>query len=241
MRLIALIGSLFLLACTAGGETNEAAANRMAADADLTLRFADPDTPQSTMVIERDSTGRIRISEGERQALIIRDRTTYMIFTPPGAGGQIVARLEDYIAIGGEIRARMIEAGAMTGQPDNTAYRINDRGEVTIGQWRGRRYELEPAGSGPNLEAVISTDPALAEAHALTRQAIGELERAARAVLIYPDQFTRMSGELLGRGMPIGWNGRNLQSVSTEPVGASRFELPSSALSREALRERANR
>ena len=240
MRLLALIGSLLLLACTAGGGTNAAAGNQAVAATDLTLRYASPDAPQSTMVIERDSAGRIRISEGERQALIIRDGRTYILFTPPGPGGQIVAQLEDYLAVGAELRARMIAAGAMTGGTDNTAYRLDDRGEASIGQWRGRRYEVSPQGSGPNLEAVISSDPALADAHAVTRQAIGELERAARAVLVYPEQFTRMSLELLGRGMPIAWNGRTLQSMSTDPVAASRFELPTPPLSRDALRARAN-
>lgn len=232
MRLLALMGTLLLLACAAGGETTAAAS-------DLTLRYANPEAAEDTMVIERDSAGRIRVSEGERQALIIREGTTYILFTPPGPGGRIVARMEDYLAVGAEMRANMIRAGALTGDVDNTAYRLNDQGDATVGQWRGRSYELSPQGSGVSLSAIMSGDPALADARALATRAIGELERASRAVLIYPEQFTRMSTELLGRGMPIAWNGLRLQSMTTEAVPASRFELPSPALSREALRARA--
>lgn len=235
MRVLAIIGTLLLLACAPGGNNM---AEAEAAAADLTLRYASPDAPALTMVIERDSAGRIRVSEGDRQALIIRDGTSFLLFTPPGPGGQIVVRLEDFLAVGAEVRANMVRAGAMTSEPGDTAYRLNDRGEATVGQWRGRRYELSPAGSGPSLTAVISSDPALSKAHALAVRAIGEFDRPARAVLIYPEQFTRMSAALLGRGLPIEWDGRALQGIATDPVPAARFELPGPVLSRDQLRER---
>jgi len=57
-------------------------------------------------------------------------------------------------------------------------------------------------------------------------------------VLVYPEQFTRMSNDLLGRGMPIAWNGRELRSVAADAIPAARFELPGPVLDRAQLRAR---
>ncbi len=239
MRASALIGGLLALALAACGSS--AAQNNQAAPPPptaLTLVYASPERPEDRLTIQRDAAGRIRAEEGDGQFIIIRDGTTYLNPRPPGGGERVIARLEDMLVIGAEVRANMVRAGVMQEGPDATAYRLVDQGPASVGQWRGRRFELDPEGSGVTLSAIISDDPALADARALAATVLEARARLEGAVFVFPEQYVRLEAELRGRGMPIMWDRQELRSISTDPVPASRFELPGPVLSREALRAR---
>lgn len=204
--------------------------------ADTTLRYASVDNPDDTLVIEA-ADGRMRVEQSRGQMVIVRDGEEFLVFSPP-SGGRAVARLADYLAVGGEVRARMVASGAMTGTSDDSPYSVREEGARTVGQWQGSVYSINPVNaSGVSQEIVISTDPGLAEARAVAVAAFEALERPSRAVLVYPDQFVRLSSETLARGMPISYDGLQLRAVDHSPVAAERLELPQQPLSREQLRE----
>ena len=146
--------------------------------------------------------------------------------------------MEDFLAVGGEMRANLQRNGTMQSGPDRTAYRLADEGEATVGQWRGRRYSLRPEESGVSLSAIISPDPALADAARVAATVFDTLDRIEGAVFIFPEQFVRMSGELRNRGMAIMWDRQELTAIGTDAVPASHFDLPAPPLSREQLRAR---
>lgn len=231
----ALLAFAFAAGCTSSAAQNNATAAPPAA---LTLRYAHAERADDTLTIERDAAGQVRAEEGDGQFIIIRDGIIYLNPQPPGGGERVIARLEDYLAVGAELRANMVRGGAMQDGPDTTAYRLVDQGPAGVGQWRGRRYELDPEGPGVTLSAIISDDPALAGARTLAAAVLEARTRLEGAVLVFPEQYVRLEAELRGRGMPIMWDHQELRSVSTDPVPASRFELPGPVLSRDALRAR---
>jgi len=221
------VAAMLLIALTGAGS---------AAKADTVLRYAAPDDPQNTLVIEASADGDMRIEDGRGQVVIVRDGENYLLFTPP-AGGRGVTRLEDYLAVGAEVRASMIESGAMTTSGENARYEVRPNGSRTIGKWRGDAVEIGPVdGSGVTQDIVISTDPSLADVRQVAVKALEAFEKPSRAVLIYPGQFQQRVSETLARGMPVSYDGRDLREVGRGPVAAARFELPQAPLTREQLR-----
>ena len=207
-----------------------------AAKADTVLRYAAPDDAQNTLVIEASADGDMRIEDGRGQVVIVRDGEDYLLFTPP-AGGRAAVRLEDYLAVGAEVRARMIESGAMTTSGENRRYEVRPNGSRSIGKWRGEAVEIGPVdGSGVTQDIVTSTDPSLADVRQVAVTALEAFEKPSRAVLIYLRQFQQRVSETLARGMPVSYDGRDLREVGRGPVAAARFELPQAPLTREQLR-----
>ena len=217
-----------------------AACDRAAAD--TTLRYAVPDNPKQTFTIEAASEGRLRVEDEFGQVMLTRDGVTYLIFSPP-SGGRAVTRLDDYLAVGAELRARMLEDGFLS-RDDPTRYAPRQTGTSTrtVGSWQGHVYEIGPVeDSGLDREIVISTDPALAEVRPLAVAAFEALERRKRAIMIYPEPVVRWTSETLSRGMPISYDGLDLQSIGREPIPPDRFEVPQPLLSRDQLRALLNR
>lgn len=203
---------------------------------DMTLRYESADSPEDRLTIEA-SGGNIRAEDGRGQMIIVRDGESYVVFSPP-AGGQAVTRIEDYEAVGAEIRARLLASGAFSDEEDG-AYRLEEEGQRTVGAWQGDVYSIGPVEApGVSMELVISSDPALADARRVATPVFQAFERVSRAILIYPPDFIRLSDETLARGMPLSVSRRALQSIGTDPVPAARFDLPSPALSRDELRAR---
>ncbi len=205
------------------------------AAADTTLRYASPDNPGETLTIESGSDGRLRVEDGRGQMVLTRDGVTYLTAFLPSRE-RVVVRLDDYMAVGAELRNRLLESGVLE-RDDSTRYAPRPEGARTIGSWQGTLHSIGPVEApGMIREIVISTDPALADVQRIAVTGIETFERPSRAVLIYPDAVTRWTSETLARGMPISYEGMNLQSVSREPVPAERFEPPQPILSRDQLR-----
>jgi hypothetical protein len=89
----------------------------------------------------------------------------------------------------------------------------------------------------------MSTDPALAAPGRIALRVMETQIRLADVVMGEdPPEFTTRLRELHGRGAPLRIVGLyRLEGLSTDPVPASRFELPGPVLSREQLRERLTR
>lgn len=205
--------------------------------ADTVLRYVDPDDAKMTLVIEASGDGKIRIEDDRGQAVIVRDGEKYLVFTPPGAKAKAVTRVADYLAVGGEVRARMIKAGAMTSSEDKTPYAARPQGARTIGKWKGDGVEIGPVDApGVTMTIVTSTDPTLAGARAVAVPALEAFEEPSRAVLVYPTQYVKLTSEALAKGMPVSFNGLDLKEISTGPVAATRFDLPQKPLTRDGLR-----
>jgi len=205
------------------------------AEADTTLRYASSADSNETLTIEAASDGRLRVEDGRGQMVLTRDGVTYITAFLPSRE-RIVVRLDDYMAVGAELRSRLLESGVLQ-RDDSTRYAPRPEGARTIGSWQGIVYSIGPVEApGMTRELVISGDPALADVQRVAAAGLEAFERPSRAVLLYPDAVVRWTSETLARGMPISYEGMNLQSVSREPVPAERFEPPQPILSRDQLR-----
>ncbi len=205
--------------------------------ADTVLRYVDPDDAKMTLVIEASGDGKMRIEDDRGQVVIVRDGEKYLVFTPPGGKAKAVTRVADYMAVGGEFRARMVANGAMSTDEENTRYEIRPQGAKTIGKWKGDGVEIGPVdASGVTMTIVTSPDPTLAEARPIAVTALEAFEEPSRAVLVYPKQYVKLTSDTLAKGMPVSFNGLDLKEVGKGPVAATRFDLPQTPLTRNQLR-----
>ena len=203
---------------------------------DFTLRYAHPEVADLTLTVEAGGDGRLRVEDNQGQWVIVRDGQAYVgVETPSRA--RVVARLDDYLAVGAERRAAMIRNGVLDAGAAQQPYSLRTQGPRTVGQWRGMAYEVAPnEAPGTLMRLVISDDPAFADIRARAVAALEQFERPSHAVLIYPAAYDRLARDTLARGMPITYNGLNLRSVTRDRVPPARFELPGNPLSRDALR-----
>ncbi len=75
----------------------------------MPLCVTPPPTIQVTALSSR-SPERLRVEDGRGRVVIVRDGATFLVFPSP-SGERVAARLEDYLAVGAEIRQHMVEAG----------------------------------------------------------------------------------------------------------------------------------
>jgi hypothetical protein len=203
---------------------------------DATLRYAAADDPRNSLVIEAASPERLRVEDGRGRAVIVRDGETYLVFPAP-SGERVAARLEDYLAVGAEIRRRMIEDGVLSGQPDGGRYVARRDGMRAVGAWQGAVWQIglaEPPGI--SQEIVVSDDPELADLRDIALAALDAFDRPVLAVLAHPDDFVRLMRETRTRGMPVSIDGVELRSVGRDAISAQRFELDAPLLTRVQLR-----
>ena len=205
--------------------------------ADITLEYASPDYPEDTIAIYAGPGGEVRTIAPNGQGFLTLDGQTYVIFTRGGPEPS-VTKLQDYLAVGAELREQLIEVGVMVRDGADTPYTLEERGAQAIGPWNGDRYEIDPRESGPTDDIVISTDPALADVREVAGPAFVTLNRISGAVLVFPGEFTRLTEQVLANGVPLRINGLELQSVSREPIPDEQFALPGPVLDRAALRDR---
>lgn len=213
------------------------------AAADVTLRYAPDSEGGRGLVIEADDAGRIRAETGPGQLLIMRDGDTYVV-TPAEERPRVV-RIDDFIAMAEEA-ARAFRRRLVNPTPSGTRYRLTDRGPQTVGAWPGTLLAIEQIGPhDPERDAqwVVSSDPAMV---APGRIALRVMEIQIRLADVMmgeePPEFTARLHELHGRSAPLRIVGLyRLESLSADPVPASRFELPGPVMSREQLRQRLSR
>lgn len=204
---------------------------------DTTLRYAQTEDPKQSLLVEAAANGDMRIEDGDGRAVFVRDGVAYVVVTTP-SGGSAVANVDDYMAVGAEVRARMIAAGVMTGDRDDTRYEARVEGARKIGEWHGDVVAISPVdAAGVTQTIVMSPDPALADVRGVAVKALETFERPSRAVLVYPEQFVQLTTATLARGMPISFDRMDLKEIGRQPIAADRFDLPQKPVSRAELRE----
>ena len=209
------------------------------AAADVTIRYA-PDPPgDGGMVIEADGQGRIRAEIMPGQFLIMRDGDVFIVVpsTPT------IARIDDFIAVVSEAgrEYRGSRAIQLRSPAADTPYRLSERGPETVGNWPGTRVAIEQVGQhnpDHDIEWVVSSDPALAEVGRIMARIFETQIRIGTAFLgAQPRELTALTLQLEARGAPLRVrNSYRLESVSFDPVPASRFDLPGPVMTREQLR-----
>jgi hypothetical protein len=207
-----------------------------AAFADVTIHYVPVGDSNQRITIEADAAGNVRAEAGPGQVILIRaDGQIYLAV--PGDEEEF-ARMGDFVALLDEHRRAHPNLNIRPQRPAH--FTLEARGEEQVRQWRGTRYVVAEAGPhdpAQDQDAVISADPTLAEAGRAAARVFDAQARGMGAA-VGPGQLERMAllRELYGRGfaLRVGIIYR-VESVSREPVPASRFAIPAPLLSRAEL------
>ena len=207
--------------------------------ADVTLQYGPVGNSNQLVTIEADAAGNVRSEAGPGQVMLMRaDGQAYLAV--PGDEEEFV-RLDDYVAV---LDAhRRAHPNPRIQPPRPAHYVLEPRGEEQVGQWRGLRFVLAPAGPHDAMldhEVVISTDPVLAEAARAAARFFTTQGRMASAAF-GPDspEHARLAADMYSRGLPLRVSIiYRLESIGNAPIPAARFAIPAPLLSREELAER---
>lgn len=194
--------------------------------ADITAHYRKADGGPD-VVVQANDRGDSRATVTSASYLV-RDGEVYILLND--AEGSFVARSEDFLALLNELES--VAAQATT--PANDQPTITEVGEATIAGRAGRVFRIRGASvAADNIEIVISMDPDLAPIGAAMSRAFAPFfsMRGQR----HP-RVGEAVREIMSRGAVLRLGSMfELESISTEPLPGSLFELPSPPLSREAL------
>ena len=205
--------------------------------ADLTATYAAPNRAL-TMKIEIASNGDIRgTTSSPNSYFITRGGHGYMV--QASFNGPVVMRMEDIsIVMADQLKRLMpnMPAGAGDQAP---SFDLAKGGVVSIRGRKGIAYYMGKAVThAPNEQpvVVISSDPtlvplgtAMQHQFAMSVQAMGQMFGKA-------NPFAQMQA-VLKEGAPIVFTGMELDTVSSDPIPSSEFELPASPLSIDGVRK----
>jgi hypothetical protein len=208
------------------------------ARADTTLRYVPELEGGLGLVIEADARGHVRAEGSGGLVLIIRDGVTYMVV---GHEDHAVARIEDAAAVATEARAR--RPSSLVSPRPPARYTVSAHGPQSVGQRAGIAYSLTASPPIPGAtfnDIVISTDPALIPLGHSFAQVVGAQTLLFEAALGVGDvDGDRAAMDVLSRGLLLRMVGNyHLESLATDPIPASRFDLPGPLLTRDQLRAR---
>jgi hypothetical protein len=232
------------------------------ASADVTVRYrAIPATPPAQprenapgLTITADDSGQARIEvsgpgggpPGARPpsvALITRQGVVYVALNGPQPGQQIVARLEDALALLTPMASGLAAGSARGGVQQMMGQRLEivPAGAETVAGVRGDLYRVVLVSGetrSPPVEIVLSRDARLAPAGRELVRLLDSLRPTLAAVMGgEPPPFASIR-TLLGRGTPLRiGNQLVLASFSNDDVADSRFDLPGPVMTREQLQQ----
>jgi hypothetical protein len=235
--------------------------------ADVTVRYRAvlPDSAPAnirqnppTLTVAADGAGQARIEAvqpgvpvapgGPRPpgvALITREGVGYMALNGPGPGMQVVARVDDVLALVSQYAAPLLRGSAREGLRQVMQQRVEivPVGPETVSGVQGNLYRVVLVMGetrSPPVEIVVATDPRLAP--------VGR-EFARFAESLRPTVVSLLGGEpqvymafrgLMGLGAPLRiGNQMRIDMVSTDDVPDSQFALPGPVMSREQLQQMA--
>ncbi|SFN97917.1 hypothetical protein SAMN05428984_1400 [Sphingomonas sp. OK281] len=198
--------------------------------ADMTARYVmDDGTPLMTIEIAANGDMRTRFSDPSSYFLT-REGRDYLVKTGPA--GPIVMRSEDIATV-------MLEQAAReTWRPPkdkNANAPLIARAKVRIRGRQGVAYasDRDPSPDAPTV--VISEDPTLAPlASAIRKQFLQSL--ATMSSMFGDASPSRGIAPVLSKGAPLAFLGLELDTVSRDPVPASRFALPAPPITLDAVR-----
>lgn len=231
--------------------------------ADVTVRYravmpptapaqARENAPGLTIMANDEGQSRIEVSgpgggpPGARPpsvALITRQGVVYVALNGPQPGQQIVARLEDALALLTPMASGLAAGSARSGVQQMMAQRaeVVPGGAETVAGVRGDIYRLVIVSGetrSPPVEIVLSGDARLAPAGRELVRLLDALRPALAAVMGgEPPPFASIR-TLFGRGTPLRISDKLvLDSFSNEDLADSRFDLPGPVMTREQLQQ----
>ncbi len=174
-------------------------------------------------------------------AFITREHVGYVAATAPGGAMQVVARMDDVLALISQFAAPLLQGSAREGAQAALRQRveIHPVGPETVNGVRGNLYRVVLVNGetrSPPVDVVVATDPRLAP----VGQEFARFFESARPTVVSllgsePQVYMALRG-LTGLGAPLRiGNEFRLESVSTGDVPDSRFALPGPVMSREQL------
>jgi hypothetical protein len=199
--------------------------------ADVTATYAGP-SPRWVLQVEISANGDTRFGQAKGgQYFITRGGETFWIQIKPT--GSVVMRTSDILRVVADyMKSSQATAGGRNNRPVPVLVK---RGRATINGRVGDAYYAEQqAGSAKAKPVVVmSDDPALAplgpvfaRQFILSQAMSGESSDAGKAM-----------GDLVGTGAPLVMPDAELLSVTFAKVDTSRFDLPATPLSLEAVRQ----
>jgi hypothetical protein len=214
---------------------------------DVTIRYAPVPPSEHPLIVEADGTGRMRAEIGPSQFIFMRDGDIFVV--TPGEGQPIVSRLDDFLVVAGEAasayrRSPPTEGAIQLRTPPQMHFRLAERGQESVGAWRGARFAIEQAGPhNPAFDTiwVASSDPALAEANRAMTRLFQVQFRIVATVVVLPPEMPAIMRQLAERGVPLRMTMTNtyrLESADAAPVPADHFDLPGPVLTRDQFRAR---
>jgi hypothetical protein len=212
------------------------------AAADVTIHYAPVAPSEHALIVEADGQGRMRAETNPGQFIYMRDGNVFVV--TPGEDQPTVSRLDDFLVVAAEAASAYRQSHPMHGTPPQMRIRLSERGEESVGGWHGARFAIEQIGPhNPEFDTiwVASDDPALAEASRIMTRLFQAEIRIYATVFSFPPELRTIMQQLADRGMPLRMRMTDtyrLESVGTDPIPASRFELPGPVLTRDQLRAR---
>ncbi|HYD11684.1 MAG TPA: hypothetical protein VEC11_02430 [Allosphingosinicella sp.] len=206
-----------------------------------------------TLTVSADGAGQARMemtapgdagAQPPGVAFITREGTGYAVLSAPGGGPQIVARVDDALALVGQFAAPLIRGGSMQDGAQQVLQQrveIHPVGPEVVNGVQGNLYRIVLINGetrAPPMEVVIATDPRLAP----VGQEFARFFESVRPTIVSllgrePQVYMALRG-MMGLGAPLRVGDQlRIDSVSTEDVPDSRFALPGPAMSREQLQQ----
>lgn len=179
-------------------------------------------------------------------ALITREGVGYAVLNAPGGGMQMIARVDDVLAVASQFAGPLLRGSSMqrdVQQVMQQRVEIHPVGPEVVNGVQGNLYRIVMVSgetrSAP-VEIVVATDPRLAP----VGQEFARLAESLRPTIVSllgsePQVYMAVRG-LMGLGAPLRiGNEMRIDSVSTDDVPDSRFALPGPVMSREQLQQMA--
>jgi hypothetical protein len=196
------------------------------------------------MTVEIASNGDMRsaVTAKPGEYAIIKGGETYIVLTTPA--GVVVDRTADVMAIVGDVMEKMqpgyraLMAFALDKKAGTTELEAGQ--DVTVRGRVGTPYYFKGRESLPSSVpvVVISRDPALRLLRDALKHQMEMSNQLMGAAMGVTKPFEDPMIDVLREGAPLKFAGAELASVEDAPIAASRFDLPSTPETREAIRKR---
>jgi len=204
------------------------------------------------MTVSADDAGQTRIEvlapgtpgAGARQpgvALITRENVDYVAFNGPQPQMQIVARVEDVMALGSQFATPLLHGSARDGVTQAMRQRVEivPVGPETVSGVAGNLYRLvvvDGETRSPPFEMVVATDPRLAPVGRAFVRMFDAMRPTVVAGLGGEPQVFAAARAMMGLGAPLRLGTFvRIDPISTADVPDSQFALPGPVMNREQL------
>jgi len=231
------------------------------AHADVTVRYR-PIVPENApagaranmpvMTVSADDGGQTRIemqapgtpAVGARQpgvALITRENVDYVAFSGPQPAMQIVARMDDVMALVGQFATPLLRGSAREGVTEVMRQRVEiiPVGPETVSGIPGNLYRIVMINGetrSPPLEMVVATDPRMAPVGRAFVRMIDSVRPTVVAGIGGEPQVFAATRAMMTLGAPLRLgNFMRIDPIDTVDVPDSQFALPGPVMSREQL------